>query len=140
MNYKDLSRLMDLQYQVKQSELRRVAGLEATLRADIAKLDQQRRAVDEAGNEAMKSVGADMLWRGWSGRTKSELNMRLAQVLARKESLLYRARKDYGKVLVSQKLSADDRRNKALAKDRSSLEKTLEISVLQNVLNSNEKR
>ncbi|MEP3845843.1 MAG: hypothetical protein ABJM43_10945 [Paracoccaceae bacterium] len=105
----DLATLMELKYQASQSELRSICGQEAKIREQIARLDQQSISTLSADASTMKSVGADMLWNAWAGRTKSNLNIELARVLARKEFFLRAARRNFGKVLASQSLSNEAR-------------------------------
>ncbi|MEP6018665.1 MAG: hypothetical protein ABJ251_09295 [Paracoccaceae bacterium] len=105
----DLATLMELKYQASQSELRSICDQEAKIREQIARLDQQSISTLSVDASAMKSVGADMLWNAWAGRTKSNLNIELARVLARKEFFLRAARRNFGKVLASQSLSNEAR-------------------------------
>lgn len=59
-----------------------------------------------------------MIWQGWLGRTRTDLNMKLARVLAVKAHHQTKVRKAYGKVLVLDELLADahDTRKQRLAK------------------------
>ncbi|MEP6268559.1 MAG: hypothetical protein ABJ139_14670, partial [Paracoccaceae bacterium] len=65
-------------------------------------------------------------WKVWAGRTKSDLNTELAQVLARKEFFLRAARHDFGKVLVSQTLSENEQRATRRTKKANELDRILE--------------
>ncbi|MEO9822161.1 MAG: hypothetical protein ABJ370_21760 [Paracoccaceae bacterium] len=122
----DLAALMELKYQAGQMELRAVCAQETKIRNQILRLDQQSEALHSADTSMMKSVGADMLWKVWAGRTKSDLNTELAQVLARKEFFLRAARHDFGKVLVSQSLSENEQRTTRQATKANELDRILE--------------
>lgn len=72
---------------------------EAELRAKLARLDariaqNKGAAID---NHMMRAVGADLLWQGWTTRTRRQLNIELAQVLARKSAVMDRVRVAFGR-------------------------------------------
>jgi len=72
---------------------------EADLRAKLARLDariDQNKAA-EAENHMMRAIGADLLWQGWTTRTRRQLNIELAQILARKSAVMDRIRVAFGR-------------------------------------------
>lgn len=105
-----------LKFQKRQSVLARVIEREGELRSDLLKLDRQSRDVDKTGVSEMHSIGADVIWRAWVGRTKHALNLELAQLLAQKEILLREVRKDFGKVQICQEIARRDR-NKRIKRE-----------------------
>ena len=99
-----LEEIMRAKYPTSQQDLRRYVSQENQLRDELRKLDKQARDADSDVESSMKTIGADIIWKSWVGRTKTELNLQLAQILAQKEGYLNRVRKDYGKLLVAEEL------------------------------------
>ena len=99
-----LEEIMRAKYLTSQQDLRRYVSQEDQLRDQLRKLDKQARDADSDVEPSMKTIGADIIWKSWVGRTKTELNLQLAQILAQKEGYLNRVRKDYGKLLVAEEL------------------------------------
>ena len=83
----------------------------------------------------MRAIGADVVWRAWVGRTKTKLNLELAQVLAQKEVMLRDVRKDFGKLAVCQKLKQMELKNSKMTAQK----KALAVSIQSNLF-SNGKR
>lgn len=95
--------IVQAQYDQKQQHFQKLIAREGHLRAELDRLSAM--ALDTGGPDmALQSIGADILWRGWVGRMKTQLNMELAQILAMKEYYLSDVRKAYGKVMVVQEL------------------------------------
>ena len=100
--------------------IRPILAREAELRRDLARLtalaEQARR--QEADAFAMRTVGADLLWQGWVTRTRRQLNIELATVMARKIEALKRARKAFGRqqAVASMAAAAADQRRHAARK------------------------
>ncbi len=72
---------------------------EAELRGKLTRLDAQvamNRKVS-VDLHAMRVLGADLLWQGWTTRTRRQLNIELAQVLARKSAVMERVRLAFGR-------------------------------------------
>lgn len=102
----ELARVTDAIYQKEQLVVRDILAAEAQLRRKLAQLDQSvsdARAAPEQ-LDLMRPFGADVLWEAWAGRTRRQLNMELAQVLAQKLHMMDRVRVAFGKRLVAQTL------------------------------------
>lgn len=97
-------RLLNLKFQQKQSQISTLNAHEVRLRAQIAKINEQDKCVEQAATHQMRSIGADVIWKAWVGRTKTTLNQELAQILAQKEFLLKDLRREYGKTLAANEL------------------------------------
>lgn len=72
---------------------------EAELRAKLSCLDAriaQNKGV-ESETHMIRVVGADLLWQGWTTRTRRQLNIELAQILARKSTVMDRVRIAFGR-------------------------------------------
>jgi hypothetical protein len=66
----------------------------------------------------MQAIGADVIWQAWAGRARSQLNISLAQVLARKAQVMARIRKAFGRKRVAEQLlsqTQDEQKKKAAA-------------------------
>lgn len=72
---------------------------EAEIRAKLTRLDARLAQNNgaEADNHMMRAIGADLLWQGWTSRTRRQLNIELAQVLARKSAVMDRVRVAFGR-------------------------------------------
>jgi hypothetical protein len=92
---------------------------EAKIRADLAKLDKQvSEAQQRSDLGSMQAIGADVIWQAWAGRARSQLNISLAQVLARKAQVMARIRKAFGRKRVAEQLlsqTQDEQKKKAAA-------------------------
>lgn len=100
-----LEYLMDLKFRKKQQSFFRILSEEEKLRAQLAQLETMETANSDAKLQEMRHIGADVIWKAWLNRTRSKLNLSLAQVLAQKEMLRDTARKDYAKVSIAETLA-----------------------------------
>lgn len=109
---KDLVRLTAARKASEEARMRRLAGEEAEIRAELAALDGRHRralALPAADMVDQRRIGADILWQGWIGRSRRRLQIRLAQVLAKKGAALRDLRLAHGRCTASEDLfkSAD---------------------------------
>lgn len=128
-----LEQILALKFQKRQQIFSKISAEENRLRAQMMRLitqDQQAEAVNDNG---IKAIGADVLWKAWVERSKTALNMELAQVLAQKERLLASVQRDYGKLLVSRQLLKDQRTHKMQTRKKMSLSASIDSSLYQNL-------
>lgn len=94
-------------YLREQAAVQDILSEEATLRAKLAQLDLQvREARDKSSDiDPMQAIGADVVWLSWVGRTKTQLNLQLAQVLARKSLVMGKVRLAFGKNLIASQMA-----------------------------------
>lgn len=105
---KSLKAITDAKYLAEQAAFQSILAEEASLRAELIRLKemlQVSRTTSLAPSE-MRAIGADILWQGWIGRSRGVVNIKLARILAIKESRMQSVRKAYGKVLVVEELIA----------------------------------
>lgn len=104
--FKTLHAVTDALYQRDMASFRAIVAEERGLRGKLKQLDVQLRQSHEAlgTNTDMRSIGADVIWQAWVGRTKVSLNMDLAKVLAIKEQRVAQIRRAFGKRSVAQQL------------------------------------
>ena len=91
-------------YEQKRQDLQPLLDAEAKIRAALARLDRQNRAVQsEAANfDRFRSFGGDVLWASWLGRQRRDLNIRLARVLVEKDEQFEQLKGLYAKVLAAE--------------------------------------
>lgn len=95
-------------YDQQQLSFQKLVAEENRLREELAKLDRAARdaRAEPGGTTEMRAIGADIIWQGWVARSKTQLNLKLAQVLALKLHHLEQVKQAYGKVLVVHELLA----------------------------------
>tara|TARA_R110002126_G_scaffold27055_5_gene91085 strand:- start:555 stop:971 length:417 start_codon:yes stop_codon:yes gene_type:complete len=127
----DLHQLTRVHYEREQQSLRKLAQQESLIRAELQRLsDQEKAAFAAAPKDApMRAIGADVIWLGWVGRSKAQLNMALAQILAQKEHHMARVRIAYGKVLVTEELARKDASARRQARSKVQLETAQETAL-----------
>lgn len=107
----DLTKLTEALYQAETAKMQDLLLQEAKLRQDLAGLEEHRRAnrdLPDAALQGVRQIGADILWQGWVGRSKADLQAELARVLARKGQMIGQLRRAFGKHQAAVKMLADD--------------------------------
>ncbi|HEY9038370.1 MAG TPA: hypothetical protein VIN05_05460 [Roseovarius sp.] len=123
-----LKQVTEAAYQAEQSKLRDILRQEATLRQALADLDEKRRVARTLPSDqlaAPRAIGADMLWQGWTQRTRQDLNVQLAQVLVAKAEKMAGLTRAFGRAEVVAGLLAEQktaRRKDALGRDQRAIE------------------
>jgi len=110
---RELTELAAVVRGVEEAGLRVIASEEARVRERLAMLDDHGAAAAVPSDQttlALRSVGADLLWRGWVARTRRELQIELARILARKGEALRQLRRAHGRSQAAEALQADARR------------------------------
>lgn len=94
-------------YLKEQAAVQDILSEEAVLRAKLAQLDLQVRQArnENSGFEPMQAIGADVVWLSWVGRAKTQLNLQLAQVLARKSQVMGKVSLAFGKSLIARQMA-----------------------------------
>ncbi len=111
-------------------DLQETALREADLRQQIATLSEHRNACHalESDGQVMKSIGADILWLAWIDRRQSELTVELAKLLARKETLKIKSRKDTGRHANIEELADKERERVKKHRARLDLERAIDVA------------
>lgn len=97
---KDLAQLTDALYQAELSKMHDINSREASLRQQLADLEDLRHsnaAIPPNDMHKVRQIGADVLWEGWVSRARADLNTQLAQVLAQKAHMTVALRHAFGK-------------------------------------------
>jgi len=108
----DLVDLNDALYQAELAKMQGLAAHEGKLRADLARLEQQHKqnlTLPATQLFAPRHIGADVLWQGWVGRSRTDINQQLALVLAQKAQMMKGLRLAHGKHQAAKQLLEDAR-------------------------------
>lgn len=89
-----------INYDHQRQTFAKILQEEAQLRQELVRLAEMGQAgrQNDVNAISMRAIGADLLWKSWLGRSRSELNMKLARVLATKEQEQEKVRRAFGKV------------------------------------------
>lgn len=108
----NLVSLTDALYQADLARLRAIAAEDSSLRADLAALQRdasRSAALPDDDALALRQLGGDLLWQAWVGRKRADLNMRIANVMARKLNAQQALRRSFGKAQVAQQIASKTR-------------------------------
>lgn len=113
-----MHRLVRASYDQHQQSFGKILAQEAALRRELRRVDQMDRDARARVQEdvSMRTIGSDVIWQSWVGRTRTRLNLQLSRVLAVKEQHLAIVKKAYGKVLVVEKLIQNVKKDQAKAR------------------------
>lgn len=129
----DLKDLTDIVYRGEQASLKKIITQEQELRAEIAKLEERHNAVirthglDVSGT---RSYGGDVLWQGWVERSRSDLQIRLAQVMARKSDFIRRLSLAHGRKEAAARLVDENRSKRAFEHAKKRIDADAALCVL----------
>lgn len=125
MSQDDLIQMTTVTETMFQREFGAIRGIlkeEADLRQSLAQLDKHSQAamIAQIQDCTMKAIGADILWQSWVSKTRRQLNIELAQIMARKIEAMAKVRKAFGrKEAVESLLSvANQERRQKIARHR----------------------
>ncbi|SDF08870.1 hypothetical protein [Sulfitobacter delicatus] len=128
---RELEAITKAKYDQQQQSFRRIQSEENRLRAELRKLDEMLLSSNNTDVRIgeMRAIGADVIWQGWVGRSKTELNLKLAQVLAIKEQQLQQVRQAFGKLQVAQQLITETNDDQRKKKGQSRLELAMDTAL-----------
>lgn len=128
----DLDTLQEItraQYDRQRQSFQKILTEETALRDELARLDALNAQARADTDQTQRALGADLMWQGWVGRAKTQLNMKLARVLAVKEHHQIMVRKAYGKVLVVEELQTDAKKQKNQRTAKRALDQAIDGSL-----------
>jgi hypothetical protein len=99
-----INELLKVKLRVQQNAYKKFLDRENRIRTDIAKLTEQSKVASKGNDYQMRAIGADVIWQSWIGRSKSALNMQLAEILAQKSHYIEHVRIAHGKADIADKL------------------------------------
>ena len=103
----DLVTLTDAVFQAEMQKMSIVNAQEAEIRKKLSELDDHRQKNQSLpGSEfhGIREIGADVLWNAWVSRTRQELMLQLAQILAQKARMRSKLQTAFGKKEASSEL------------------------------------
>jgi hypothetical protein len=120
-------------YDQQQQVFQKLVKEENHLRAELTRLDTAARQAQTlpAGEYEMRAIGADVIWQGWVARTKIQLNLKLAQVLAKKVHDHAQTKQAHGRVLVVKEMLDQVQTKTAVRKTRTTLDLAIEHTLLK---------
>ena len=133
MDLDTLHTLTELKYQKSMAGLADILERENQLRGEIQQLRDQAYEAQAlpASPHSMQNIGADVIWLRWVSQTTQKLNIELARVLARKETLLADHRRALGRKSVAGTLADDARRDAKAARDAAALKKVIDVDLMR---------
>lgn len=119
------------QYDHQRQIFAKVLNEETRMREELQRLSDLDKAAGRTQDQirGMRAIGADLLWRGWLSRSRTELNMQLARVLAIKEHEQEKVRQAFGKVVALEELIALKTKHEKTEVAKAALLDTIEMSV-----------
>jgi hypothetical protein len=128
-----LEALTEAQFRAEQAELEPILVEERRLRRSLADLDEKtykNATLPISDLTDLQRLGGDMAWRRWAAQSRTELQMQLARVLARKANKMAVVRQAFGRaeaVAMMQKQRAATLANK---RDKAQLEEIQALACL----------
>lgn len=115
----DLQKVTGVLYLEEQAKISKLLAKEESIRSALGRLDEQRKSGLDSGmgDDAMKMIGADLLWNAWQHSTRQRLNMELAQIRGQKLQLMGRVRLAFGRDQAIRKL-VDEKKNDRVMQKR----------------------
>jgi len=128
----NLRQVCEARYTITQQAFATLQAEERRLQDELSRLAEMAQHSDTLNDRPlqMRAIGADVLWHGWLGRARSDANIKLAQVLTAKEKHMDAVRKDYGKLLMVQKLLADAKTEARKKSSASALTRAIDMSMI----------
>jgi len=108
-DFEALGEVTEALYRAEAARMQTLLHEESRLREALARLDAQyaaNSALPDADLDGLRQIGGDMIWQGWVGRKKAELQSELAQVLARKGQIVGKLRRAFGKAQAVERMTA----------------------------------
>lgn len=99
-------------YRAEAGQMHQLLAEENRLREALAWLDAQyasNRSLPEADLGGLRQIGGDMIWQGWMGRKRAELQSELARVLGRKGQRVGKLRRAFGKAQAVERMISAER-------------------------------
>lgn len=107
----ELLSITQIKYDQRRQSFQKLVSEEIRLRSELDRLNfsvLQAQAKPE-DNDEMRAIGAEITWQSWVAQSKTQLNLKLAQILALKLQHLAQVKKAYGKVLIIEELLEQER-------------------------------
>lgn len=133
MDFDQLATLEHLRSLASQREFAKLRHKEAELRQQLSALHAYRTDLHapDPGLRQMRAIGADVLWNKWLDQTQRTLNMSLARVLAQKDAMMAKVRRDVGRAETVRALHDQHIQNSHIEQNKRRLSTVMEQAVQQ---------
>lgn len=133
MSFEKMRLLTDLKYQQSQSALSEIIAREAKLRSEIKQLRERAFEAQSLplAAHSMQNIGADVIWLRWVAQATQALNTELAQVLAKKETLLAIQRRALGRKTVAKNLTTKALQKKQRERSAREIKEATDIDLMR---------
>ena len=138
----DLQSLTGALHRVEQARMRAILQEESDLRHLLAQLDEDARQIQnlpEAQSTDLRTIGGDVTWQAWVAKTRRNLNVQLAQVLARKGIALTALERTFGRDEAVGNIVRDTVRDRRDVMEKTRIEQQQSLFCFQPALNQTEK-
>lgn len=127
-----LAKLSDAVREADAANLRAICADETRIRGQLTALDQRHKeaqvlVLDET--LPLRRLGGDLLWQVWVGRRRRELQMQLAQCLARKGNARRALQKSFGKSTALADVQGEQHKAEDRARRARAFEKLTDLGI-----------
>lgn len=108
-DFEALGEVTEALYRAEAVRMQKLLQEESRVREALTRLDAQHaenRALPESDLDGLRQIGGDMIWQGWVGRKRADLQPELARVLARKGQIVGKLRRAFGKAQAVDQMTA----------------------------------
>lgn len=123
-DFSELSAITNALYQTELAQFQAVTAEEDSLQKEMKQLEDEVRraeALADDGAMALRQLGCDLLWKAWVGRKRQMLNLKLANLIAKKQVMLSSLQRSFGKKSITQELDIRARREQHAMRTRRAL-------------------
>jgi septal ring factor EnvC (AmiA/AmiB activator) len=128
-----LEALTEAQFRAVQAELEPILVEERRLRRSLADLDEKTHknaTLPISDLTDLQRLAGDMAWRRWAAQSRTELQMRLARVLARKANKMAVVRQAFGRAEAVAMMQKQRAATLASKRDKAQLEEIQALACL----------
>lgn len=132
-DFQELVAITNARFQAEQAKLRDILQEESRLRAKVAELDEaQQAAREQLASECagQRAYGGDVLWQGWVGRSRRQLQIELTRVLVEKGQRMSALNHAHGRKIASETLEERAIRRKNQEQQKRQIEQEQSLFLL----------
>ncbi|KRS11309.1 hypothetical protein XM53_17170 [Roseovarius atlanticus] len=132
-DFNELVAITDARFRAEQAKLRDILQEEKRLRDKASELEAaQRGAQLQYASECagQRIYGGDVLWLGWIGRARRQLQIELARVLVEKGKRMSALSHAHGRKIASESLESDARRKERAESQKQDIEQEQALFLL----------
>ena len=131
MDLEKLQEIATLKYQQSQQALSEILKRETELRNELEQMQKlvRKTQAQDPEDAQLRSIGADIIWLKWVGKVQRELNVSLAGVLARKEALMGKHRRETGRKIAAEAVAEKQKTDRPNKKSKTQLESVISDSL-----------